>query len=367
MKFSAFTVAAAALTINVGAYTTEIIRAGFDAIPRGQIEAAEGLALSRAQIYWHVVMLPAIEKVYPALTSQFVLLMLASSVTSQISAEELTAVANYVQSDTYRAFETYILVAHRLHRPVAGHAGRVLASRPRDLPASSTPRHPFVRRKMGGSLNVNHLMFLGYGALWTIGLSLIGLLGGGIAGFIIALCRISPSRIVRLLSAGYVQLIQGTPLLVIMFLTYFGLPALGLTVSPLMAAGASLTIYVSAYLGEIWRGCIESVPKPQWEAAEGLALSRSQRMMKVILPQAVRIATPPTVGFMVQIIKNTSLASVVGFVELARSGQIINNSLFEPFLIYTIIAVDLFRPLLSALARSAAGLETRERPGPHRT
>ncbi|PSC04167.1 ABC transporter permease [Alsobacter soli] len=111
VKFPAFTVAAAALTINVGAYTTEIIRAGFDAVPKGQLEAAEGLALSRWQIYWHVVMLPAIEKVYPALTSQFVLLMLASSVTSQISAEELTAVANYIQSDTYRAFETYILVA----------------------------------------------------------------------------------------------------------------------------------------------------------------------------------------------------------------------------------------------------------------
>ncbi|GJD65885.1 amino acid ABC transporter permease [Methylobacterium frigidaeris] len=110
-KFSAVTVAALALTINVGAYTTEIVRAGLDAIPRGQIEAAEGLALSRAQIYRHVVLLPAIERVYPALTSQFVLLMLASSVTSQISAEELTAVANYIQSDTYRAFETYIVVA----------------------------------------------------------------------------------------------------------------------------------------------------------------------------------------------------------------------------------------------------------------
>lgn len=110
-KFSAFSVAAVALAINVGAYTAEIMRAGFEAIPAGQIEAAEGLALSRVQIYWHVILLPAIEKVYPSLTSQFVLLMLASSVTSQISAEELTAVANYVQSDTYRAFETYILVA----------------------------------------------------------------------------------------------------------------------------------------------------------------------------------------------------------------------------------------------------------------
>ena len=214
---------------------------------------------------------------------------------------------------------------------------------------------------MGGSLNANHLLFLGYGALWTIGLSLIGLLGGGIAGFIIALCRISPSRIVRVLSAGYVQLIQGTPLLVIMFLTYFGLPTLGVTVSSLTAAGASLTIYVAAYLGEIWRGSIESVPRPQWEAAEGLALSRSQRMTKVILPQAIRIATPPTVGFMVQIIKNTSLASVVGFVELARSGQIINNSLFEPFLIYSIIAVIYFA-LCYPISRISRRLEMRSGP-----
>jgi polar amino acid transport system permease protein len=111
LKLSAFTVAVAALTINVGAYTAEIMRAGFEAIPRGQIEAAEGLALSRLQIYRHIILLPAVERVYPALTSQFVLLMLASSVCSQISAEELTAVANYIQSDTYRAFETYIIVA----------------------------------------------------------------------------------------------------------------------------------------------------------------------------------------------------------------------------------------------------------------
>ena len=111
LKLSDFTVAVVALTINVGAYTAEIMRAGFEAIPRGQIEAAEGLALTRFQIYWHIILLPAVEKVYPALTSQFVLLMLASSVCSQISAEELTAVANYIQSDTYRAFETYIIVA----------------------------------------------------------------------------------------------------------------------------------------------------------------------------------------------------------------------------------------------------------------
>ena len=111
LKLPAVAVALAALIINVGAYATEIMRAGFDSIHKGQIEAAECLALTRRQVYWHVVLLPALERVYPALTSQFVLLMLATSVCSQISAEELTAVANFVQSDTYRPFETYILVA----------------------------------------------------------------------------------------------------------------------------------------------------------------------------------------------------------------------------------------------------------------
>jgi len=111
LQLAAFTVAVTALAINVGAYTTEIMRAGFDAVPKGQIEAGECLGLSRLQVYWHVILLPAVERVYPSLTSQFVLLMLASSVVSQISAEELTAAANFIQSDTYRAFETYIVVA----------------------------------------------------------------------------------------------------------------------------------------------------------------------------------------------------------------------------------------------------------------
>ncbi|WP_298213081.1 amino acid ABC transporter permease [Acidovorax sp.] len=195
---------------------------------------------------------------------------------------------------------------------------------------------------METALNANHLQFLLHGAAWTVGLSLIAFAGGGLFGLAVALCRVARSRAVRIASAGYVQLVQGTPLLVILFMTFFGLPSLGLKISPLAAAGISLTIYVSAYLGEIWRGCIESVPRSQWEAAECLALTRIQRMRLVILPQAVRIATPPTVGFMVQIVKNTSLASVVGFVELARSGQIINNSVFEPFLVFVIIGVIYF-------------------------
>ena len=195
---------------------------------------------------------------------------------------------------------------------------------------------------MNISFNINHLEFLLIGAWWTIVLSAMAFVGGGIAGFVVAMARITPSRPVWFLASGYVQLIQGTPLLVIMFIIYFGLPALGYSITPIFAAGLSLTIYVSAYLGEIWRGCLEAVPKAQWEAAECLALSKTQRMFKVILPQAVRLATPPTVGFSVQIVKNTSLASVVGFVELTRAGQLINNSIFEPFLIYLIVAVLYF-------------------------
>jgi len=110
-SFSAIVVAVLALTINVGAYTAEIMRAGFDSIQKGQWEAGECLGLSPVQLYWHVGLRPAMERVYPALTSQFVLLMLASSVTSQISAEELTGAGNFIQSDTYRPFETYIVVA----------------------------------------------------------------------------------------------------------------------------------------------------------------------------------------------------------------------------------------------------------------
>ena len=193
-----------------------------------------------------------------------------------------------------------------------------------------------------GGLNAYHLQYLMWGALWTIGLSLISFVGGGIAGGVIALCRVSPNRAVRWATIGWIQLIQGTPLLVVLFLCYFGLSIMGLELPGIVAASIAMIVYVSAYLGEIWRGCIESVPRTQWEAAECLALSRAQRMRLVVLPQAVRIATPPTVGFMVQIVKNTSLASIVGFIELVRAGQLINNSIFQPFLVYLLIAALYF-------------------------
>ncbi|MBN9411581.1 MAG: amino acid ABC transporter permease [Burkholderiales bacterium] len=194
----------------------------------------------------------------------------------------------------------------------------------------------------GGGFTFVHFEFLLLGALWTIGLSIIAFVGGGIAGGVVALARVSPAWPLRWLAIGWIQLVQGTPLLVVLFIAYFGLSIMGFELPPLVAASIALVVYVSAYLGEIWRGCIQAVPPTQWEAAECLALTRTQRMRLVILPQAVRIATPPTVGFMVQIVKNTSLVSIVGFVELVRAGQLINNSIFQPFLVYVLIAAIYF-------------------------
>ena len=186
------------------------------------------------------------------------------------------------------------------------------------------------------------LQFLLQGLLWTVVLSLMAFAGGGLLGFAVAILRVYGAASVRNLTMLYIKLVQGTPLLVLLSLAYFGLPTMGLRIEPLTAAGLGLSIYVSAYLGEIWRGCIESVPRTQSEAAECLALNWRQRLVHVILPQAMRIATPPTVGFMVQIVKNTSLASAIGFVELARAGQVINNATFKPFITFMVIAALYF-------------------------
>ena len=191
-------------------------------------------------------------------------------------------------------------------------------------------------------LGLNHLVYLLVAAEWTVLLSLLAFAGGSVLGLAIALMRVSKLGALRAVASGYIQLIQGTPLLIVLFLSYFGLGIVGLKLVPLVAAGISLTLYAGAFLGEIWRGCIEAVPKTQWEASDCLGLNRFQQYAYVILPQALRIAIPPTVGFMVQIVKNTSLASVIGFVELARAGQIVNNSTFEPFAIFSCIAAIYF-------------------------
>ncbi|WP_281916075.1 amino acid ABC transporter permease [Caldimonas thermodepolymerans] len=177
---------------------------------------------------------------------------------------------------------------------------------------------------------------------WTLALSFIAFLGGGLVGLLLLVLRLARPRIFERPVAAYVQVFQGTPLLMQLFLVYFGLALAGVETSPMAAAVLCFTFYASAYLTENWRGCVESIPKGQWEASACLALTFTQQLRYVIFPQALRLSVPPTVGLVVQIIKNTSLASVVGFVELTRTGQMIANVTFQPFVVYGLVALFYF-------------------------
>jgi polar amino acid transport system permease protein len=179
-------------------------------------------------------------------------------------------------------------------------------------------------------------------ARWTVLLSLAAFAGGALVGAALLVARIARLPGAARGAALYVQLFQGTPLLMQLFLAYFGLALLGLDVPAWAAACLALTLYSSAFLTEIWRGCVEAVPRGQWEAADSLALDLRQTLLHVIAPQALRIAIPPTVGFAVQVIKGTALASVLGFIELTKAGTMISNATFRPFTVYACVALLYF-------------------------
>ncbi len=179
-------------------------------------------------------------------------------------------------------------------------------------------------------------------ARWTVVLSLIAFAGGAVVGLALLVARIARWRGAQTAVAAYVQVFQGTPLLMQLFLAYFGIGLFGIDVSPWVAASLALTLYTSAYLTEIWRGCVDAVPKGQWEAARSLAMNLGEQLRHVILPQALRLAVPPTVGFLVQVIKGTALASVIGFVELTKAGTMITNATFKPFVVYSCVALMYF-------------------------
>jgi polar amino acid transport system permease protein len=195
-------------------------------------------------------------------------------------------------------------------------------------------------------------------ARWTVALSAIAFAGGSIVGALVMLARVSPNAVLRGVSIAYIEVVQGTPLLMQLFLCFFGLALFGIDVSPLVAASIALTIYASGFLGEIWRGCVQAIGRGQWEASTSLGLSYVDQMRYVIVPQAARIAVAPTTGFLVQIIKGTALASIIGFVELTKAGTIINNATFEPFLVYGFVALFYFA-LCYPISLLSASLERR--------
>ncbi|MEL7333331.1 MAG: amino acid ABC transporter permease [Cyanobacteria bacterium J06560_2] len=180
-------------------------------------------------------------------------------------------------------------------------------------------------------------------ARWTVVLSAIAFIGGSVVGFIVMLMRISPKPIIRLISTLYIELFEATPLLMQLFLVFFGISVLfEINLSTWTAAAIALTTYSSAFLADIWRGSVQSIPIGQWEASKALGMTYFKQLITVILPQAIRTSIPPTVGFAVQVIKGTSLASVIGFIELTRSASSISNVTFQPFLVYSIAAVIYF-------------------------
>lgn len=180
------------------------------------------------------------------------------------------------------------------------------------------------------------------GALWTIGLSLTAFVLGGIAGLAVLFARIAKAPLPRRLAKGYIEVFQGTPLLMQLFIIFFGGSLIGLEISPWIAAAIGLTLFTSAYLGEIWRGCVEAIPKGQWEASASLALTHVEQMRYVILPQALRIAIAPTVGFSVQVVKGTAVTSIIGFVELTKTGSMLANATYQPFLVFGLVALGYF-------------------------
>jgi polar amino acid transport system permease protein len=205
------------------------------------------------------------------------------------------------------------------------------------------------------TFGLSEFLFIVAAVRWTLLLSLVAFLGGGVLGLLIAILRTASSRFVRLLTSGYIQLFQGTPVLMQLFLFYYGLSVLfDMQVDAWPAVALAFTLYSGAFLGEIWRGSIQAIPRTQWEASACLSLGYFQQLRFVILPQAMRISIPPTVGFLVQLIKGTSIAAIIGFVELTRAGQLMVNVTFKPMIIYPVVATLYFVVCwpLSLLARN---------------
>ena len=181
---------------------------------------------------------------------------------------------------------------------------------------------------------------------WTIYLSLAAFVGGGLLGLILTIFKISPLKPLRWFATAYIWLFQSIPLLMLLFLLGLGVPVFfQVDIPAWLAAGAALTLFTSAYMSEVWRGALESIPAGQWEAGKAVGLTFIQNLWWIIAPQALRIATPSTVGFMIQVIKGTSMAYIIDYNDLMRWGKKIANSQLdgaEPFIVFPIVALIYF-------------------------
>ncbi len=350
VRLSPTATAIIALGINGGAYAIEIIRGGVQSIAGGQWEAGLALGLHRFQVFRLIVIKPALagdlpgadRPIHPAHVDDEHLFLGVCLRT------DLDGAAHRVR----HVPQLRGLFHH--HADVSVH----LLGDDDDVRRNRAAL-PFVSGAlMSQGFGLGEFLFLLRGLGWSVLLSLIAFAGGGAVGLAVALLRTSPRAALRRATQIYIGIFQGTPLLLQLFCVYYGLGLVGIQLPAWASVAIGFTLNASAFLGDIWRGAIEALPRGQSEAAVALGLHYVDRMRHVVLPQAFRIAQPATVGYAVQLIKGTSLAAIVGFIELTRAGQIVSNSTFQPVLVFGVVGAIYFA-LCWPLSLYSARLEAR--------
>src|SRR5262245_47473502 len=193
----------------------------------------------------------------------------------------------------------------------------------------------------------NDVVYLIEATRWTLLLSAIAFVGGGLVGALVTLARISRHKALRWFAVGYVEVLQGTPLLMQLFLWFFLITLfIPIKLPATLVAAIALTLNASSFATEIWRGSIEAIPRTQWEAAASIGMSRFEQIRHIIAPQAMRIALAPTVGLLVIVIKGTALTALIGFVEVTRAGQLVSGVTFQPLLVFRVAATVYLAQLL---------------------
>ena len=172
------------------------------------------------------------------------------------------------------------------------------------------------------------------GAAWTLLLAVASVFFGAIVGTIVALIRLAKLPVLSQLATLYVSCMRGTPLLVQLFVIYFGLPSIGLQFDPITAGILGLSLNVGAYLSETLRGAINGVEHGQWNAARSLGLTQTQTLRYVVGPQALRLAVPSLSNSLISLIKDTSLVSVIAVGELMLATKEVIATTFQPFPLY---------------------------------
>jgi cystine transport system permease protein len=178
------------------------------------------------------------------------------------------------------------------------------------------------------------LPLLKAGVEFTVPLAVISFVLGLVVALLAALARLSGSRVLSGIARFYVWIIRGTPLLVQLFIIFYGLPSVGITIGAFPSAVIGFTLSVGAYGSEIIRAAIQSIPRGQWEAAYSVGMTYSQALRRIVIPQATRVAVPPLANSFISLIKDTSLAAAITMTEMFRVAQQITATTYEPLVLY---------------------------------